>query len=115
MIRIADLLVTEARWVAHAATIALFALVIAIALVLGTSHLPLPAPESPLSRTIGVLLGIAMLAGLVAMIGSTMKAVEFKGRATDSGLFMLFVWLVPIIGIAGYLGIKNLRSSNIGD
>lgn len=113
MTKTADLLIAEARWVAHMATIAIVALVIAMMLVLGTSFLPLPEPEDPVSTVIGVLLGVSMLSGMVAMIGSTIKALALRHRSTDSGLFLLLVWLVPIVGVASYLGTKNLRRGRV--
>ena len=111
MTRAVDLLVYENRFISNISSIALISFMLSIFLATFASMSGLDDPKysgHPISLTIGITLGVVLILGLLAMVMATWKVLQKKNETEDCGLFLVIVWAIPYVGIAVYLGGKNI-------
>jgi hypothetical protein len=58
---------------------------------------------------IGCVMGVFLLSSFFAMVMSTIGVVRNRSRLVDWGMFLLFIWLVPYLGITFYVGVVAVR------
>jgi uncharacterized membrane protein len=100
-----DVLMAEYRWSARlsaASLISFCASLAVIALVGGDTG------RDGLEFLIGCLLGLTLISSFLAMLLSTFGVVRNRGRLADWGMFLIFIWFIPYLGIALYLGTSYL-------
>lgn len=100
-----DFLMAEYRWSAWlsaASLISFFASLAVIATVGGDTE------REGLEFLIGCLLGLMLVSSFIAMLISTVAVVRHRVRLADWGMFLIFIWFIPYLGIALYLGTSFL-------
>jgi len=56
---------------------------------------------------VGCVNAVFLLSSVFAMVMSTIGVVRNRSRLVDWGMFLLFIWLVPYLGITFYGAGKN--------
>lgn len=49
-------------------------------------------------------MGVFLIASISAMIGATVRVVRNRRQLADWGMFLIFIWAIPYMGITLYLG-----------
>lgn len=101
MTRSVDYLNSRCRWVAVLCIVALACFASALLLV---AWLGGQAGPGWMDALIGCLLAGVALPSFAAMLSATVVVVRNRRNLVDWGMFLIFIWCLPYLGIALYLG-----------
>lgn len=62
---------------------------------------------------IACVMAVFLLSSFAAMIISTVAVVRNRSQLVDWGMFLIFIWFVPYLSIAFYLGFVALRGRSL--
>ncbi len=114
MTRAVNFLVSESRLTSNISSVALISFVLSVLLVVFASVAGLDNPiyvDHPLSILIGVTLAVVLTFGLLAMLMATWIVLQRRNEIDDWAVFLALIWLIPYLGVAVYLGSKNIIST----
>ncbi|OEZ02108.1 MULTISPECIES: hypothetical protein [Stenotrophomonas] len=95
-----DLLVRDHQWVAWLSVVSLVsfaASVVTVAIVGGDTG------RHGLEILAGCMMAVLVTSSFVAMVGATIAVVRNRARLADWGMFLIFIWCVPYLGVTFYL------------
>ncbi len=93
------------KWVSYLSVLSLSAFIVSLVLIAIAG----PATTNrQLEMAIGFTLALVLVPSFIAMVAATVYVAKARKSLVDWGMFLIFIWVIPYLGVTLYLGVASV-------